>query len=170
MLPFSRSRRAGVLAASVASLGLLSGCSAGYDSTSRAPYAPGDGVIANSGSVRLLNVLIVAAEGADRGVVIGSVANRGDQDDRLVAIESPHGTVELGGGYDLAAKDMVPLSTGEDGGQVVISGLDREPGRAVPLRFVFESAEPVTVRTVIVPPNEYYEELTPSGDATTPSP
>lgn len=170
MLPLSRSRGASVLAASVAALGLLSGCAAGYDSTSRAPYAPGDGVIADSGSIRLLNVLVVAAEGADRGVVIGSVANRGDQDDRLVAIESQNGTVDLGGGYDLGARSVVALSTGEDAEQVVITGLDRAPGQAVPLRFVFESAAPVTVRTVVVQPDAYYEMLTPSAEATPPSP
>ena len=43
------------------------GCSAGFDATSTKPYAPSDGVIASSGDMRVLNALVVAAEGGDEG-------------------------------------------------------------------------------------------------------
>ena len=41
------------------------GCAAGFDATSIKPYAPSDGILANSGDLRVLNTLVVVDEVGD---------------------------------------------------------------------------------------------------------
>jgi hypothetical protein len=157
-----RLRRAPVAAAVAAVAAVLTGCSAGFDATSIQPYAPSDGVLANTGEIRLLNVLVVAPEGSDTGVVSMTVVNRGQRPDRLTEVTSPHGTVELTG--DTSLPPGQALQVGQDGDvSAVISDLTREAGQVVTLRFAFSRTEPVTVDTVIVPASGDYAELTPSA-------
>ena len=165
MLSLSRARRpAGVVAGTLA-VALLSGCGAGFDATTRQPYAPSDGILANAGDIRLMNMLVVSAENSRQGLVVGTLANRGKTDDRLVAIESPSGTVDLGSGIDLPGEGAVPLSAAA-GQQVLISALSKQPGQTVELRFVFEENKPADITTVIVPPDGPYATITPSPVAT----
>jgi hypothetical protein len=112
--------------------------------------------------MRLINILVVSGENSREGVVVGTLANRGKSDDRLVAIETQAGTVDLGGGIDLPAEKAVPLSAAADGRQVLISTLSAQPGQAIELRFVFEENEPAVLTTVVVPPTGPYETITPS--------
>jgi hypothetical protein len=157
------------LTAAVAIAALAGGCSAGFDATSTKPYAPSDGILASSGDLRVLNALVVAAEGADTGLVSMTVVNRGTQDDRVTGITSSAGTVTLEG------DDAVPadgsLLFGAEGTTATVSGLNRDPGEVVQLKVSFSRAEPVTLRTVIVPAVDDYASLTPSPTPTpTPSP
>jgi hypothetical protein len=158
----SRIRRPGAVVVATLAVAALSGCGAGFDATSREPYAPSDGILANAGDMRLINMLVVSGENSREGVVVGTLANRGKSDDRLVAIETPAGTVDLGGGIDLPAEKAVPLSAAADGRQVLISTLSAQPGQALELRFVFEENEPAVLTTVVVPPTGPYETITPS--------
>ena len=158
-----RSRRLPTLtafAAAVTATAFLGGCSAGFDATSTRPYAPADGVIADSGDLKVLNALVVAADGADTGLVSMTVVNKGTKDDRVTGITSPSGTVTIDGDDQLPAGGA--LSFGTEGATATISPLDQSPGQGVELKITFSRAEPVTLRTVIVPATDEYSSLTPS--------
>jgi len=167
-----RSRRLptlAALAAVVTATALLGGCSAGFDATSTKPYAPADGVIASSGDLRVLNALVVVAEGGDEGLVSMTVVNRGTQDDRVTGITTPSGSVAVDGDTRLPAGGS--LTFGAAGTTATVSGLAKAPGQAIELRVAFARAEPVLLRTVVVPAVGEYATLTPSPSPTpTPSP
>ena len=148
------------LAAAVTASAVLGGCSAGFDATSAQPYAPSDGIIASSGDLRVLNALVVAAEGADDGLVSMTVVNRGQQDDRITGITSPHGSVTLVGDDELPAGGAVTF--GAEDTTATLSGLEKDPGQGIELKVSFARAEPVTLRTVVVPATDDYASLTPS--------
>jgi hypothetical protein len=161
-----RLRRPRPLAALAAALTVtvLTGCSTGFDATSKKDYAPSDGIVAGDGDIRVLNALVVAADGADDGLVSMSVVNRGEAADRITGIESDAGDVTLGGDTSLPAGSSV--SFGADGTTATVSGLTKEPGQAVQLTIRFARSEPLTLRTVIVPATDDYASLTPSSPPT----
>ena len=147
----------------------LAGCSSGFDATSRKDYAPSDGIVAGDGDIRVLNALVVAAEGADQGVVSMTVVNRGETADRITGIESDAGDVTLGG--DTSLPPGAAVSFGTEEATATVSGLSKEPGQAVELTVRFAKAEPLSFRTVIVLGTDDYASLTPSASPTpTPSP
>jgi hypothetical protein len=152
------------LAAAVTAAALVGGCSAGFDATSIKPYAPADGVMASSGDLQVLNALVVAADGADEGLVSMVVVNRGSQDDRVTDITTPSGSVAVSGDDELLAGGS--LAFGATGTTATVSGLDRSPGQQITLKVAFARAEPVTLRTVVVQATDEYASLTPSPSPT----
>jgi hypothetical protein len=163
-------RRAPLVAAAATAASLLVGCSAGFDATSIQPYAPADGVLANTGDIRVLNALVVAPEDERTGVLSMTIVNRGTTDDRLTDITSPHGSVDLTGDTTLPAGGAVRLGADTDV-SAQISGLTKQPGETIRLRIRFARTQPVTVDTVILPATGDYAGLTPSPTPTpTPTP
>lgn len=158
-------RRVSALTAVVVAGALLTGCSAGFGATSTKPYSPADGINADSGTMRALNVLVVGDDSGTAGVVVMTLANRGDKDDRLTGIESPDGTVTLNGSTDIPAGGAVAFSNDTDP-SATVSGLGKEAGEAIELKLTFATAKPITVRTVIVPADGDYAGITPSAGAT----
>lgn len=149
-------------------LSALSGCAAGFGAASSRPYAPSDGVQAESGDLKVLNALVVASGAGTTGLVSTTIANTGDRDDRLTGLTSPDGTVELTGSPDLPAGAAVLLGAGTDL-TATVSGLSRRAGETVTLEISFSRAEPVTLHTVVVAATGIYAELTPPP-STSPSP
>jgi hypothetical protein len=147
-------------AAAVAVTALLAGCAAGFEATSVEPYAPSDGIMADSGQIRVLNALVVATSTLSSGVISATIVNRGEVDDRLTGITSPDGTVDLTGRGDLPAADAVPLGAETDP-SATISGLTKLPGETITLRVTFRRADPVTIHTVVVPATGDYASITP---------
>lgn len=166
------SRRLSTLAAvsaAVLTATFAGGCAAGFDATSTKPYAPADGVVAGAGDIRVLNALVVAAEGADTGLVSMTVVNRGTRDDRVTGITSSAGSVAVEGDDTVPAGGTLPF--GADATTATVSGLDRDPGQGIQLKVSFARSEPVTLRTVIVDADGDYASLTPSPTPTpTPTP
>lgn len=152
--------------AAAAATALLSGCAAGFDATSLQPYAPADGVNAESGEIRALNVLVVADDGATGGVVLMTVANDGRRDDRLVGIESDAGSVEADTPVPLPAGGTVAFGGQQAQASATVTNLQVQPGQAIELRLTFARAEPVSVRTVVMPAIGDYEGITPTPEAT----
>ena len=161
-----RTRPNRVLAAATAvlSAALLTGCASGFDATSVKPYAPSDGILANSGDLRILNILVVST-GAN-GVVSASIANRGTSKDALTDMTSPDGTVDLTGNGKVPPKSSIPLGA-DTATSATISGLTKLPGETITLKLTFQRADPVTIRTVIVPASGDYASITPAPTAET---
>lgn len=153
----------------------VSGCAAGYGAQSVQRYAPADGVIADSGALRVLDALVVSSEGSGRGVVSMTITNRGARDDELTGITSPTGRVDLTGNRVLPAGRSVSFGA-DTNPAATIEALAREPGQTIRLRLAFARTEPITLRTVVVSPVGPYATVTPGPetpdetDTSSPSP
>jgi hypothetical protein len=154
---FSASTAAAVLGLA----GLLSGCGAGFDATSVKAYAPSDGIMADTGHLRILNTLVVASDSYSSGVIIATIANDGTKADELTGITSPDGTVDLTGDGTIDAGAAVSLGAGTDL-SATLSSLTSLPGETITLHLRFARADPVTIHTVVVPATGPYESITPA--------
>ncbi|MEO7982082.1 MAG: hypothetical protein ABI807_14465 [Sporichthyaceae bacterium] len=159
-----RTRRTRVLAAASVALAtaVLAGCSSGFGATSIKPYAPSDGVLANSGDLRILNLLVVST-GAS-GVVSTTIANRGRTADALTGITSPDGTVDFTGNGRIKGKNAIRLAAGTTPA-ATLTGLTKLPGETITLKLEFRRADPLTVRTLVLPASGSYASLTPPPTA-----
>ena len=161
-----RTFSASTAAAAVTLVGLLSGCGAGFDATSVKAYAPSDGIMADTGHLRILNTLVVASASFSSGVVVATIVNDGTEADELTDITSPDGTVELTGDGTIEPGAAVALSAGSEP-SATITSLTSLPGETITLHLRFTRADPVTIRTVVVPASGPYTAIT---QAPTPTP
>lgn len=158
-----RSPRVAALFA-VASTVLLTGCAAGFNATSIKPYAPSDGVRADTGDLRIVNALVVADSTATRGVLSTTIVNRGNKPDELTDVTSPDGQVSFTGDGTLAPGSAVPLGATTDP-SAIFSGLTKLAGETITVKLTFRRADPVTLKTLVVTAEGPYASVTPSPSA-----
>ena len=144
----------------LASLALTAGCAAGNNAQTLQPYSPGDGVLANSGTIRVLNALVVADATGTTGVVSLTIVNRGKRDDSLTDLTSADGSVDLTGNQALPAGQAVRFGATTEP-SATIGDLKSKPGRSITLTLSFAHTEPITLTTVVVPATGPYASLTP---------
>jgi hypothetical protein len=156
---------ASTAAAVLATAGLLSGCGAGFDATAVKPYAPSDGVLAQTGDLRILNVLVVASASYSSGVISATIVDDGTRADRLTGITSPDGTVDFTGDGTIKPGAALRLGAGTDP-SATITSLTSLPGETITLHLRFSQADPVTVRTVVVQATGPYATITSAPTAT----
>jgi hypothetical protein len=149
-------------------LALATGCAAGMNAQTLKPYAPADGVVANSGNIRVLNALVVEDSTAT-GVVSLTIVNRGDKDDSLTDLTSPDGSVDLTGTRDLPAGAAVRFSATTEP-SATISSMVKPPGQTITLRLSFTHSRPITLHTVVVPAAGAYADITPGPETPSDSP
>jgi hypothetical protein len=152
----------------LSSLLVTTGCAAGMNAQTLKPYAPSDGVMANSGDIRVLNALVVA-DGNGSGVVSLTIVNRGNRDDNLSDLTSPDGSVDFTGTRDLPAGAAVRFGATTEP-SATISALTVQPGGNITLRFVFGRTKPITLETVVVPATGAYADITPGPETPAPEP
>jgi hypothetical protein len=141
---------------------LVTGCAAGMNAQTLKPYAPADGVVANSGNIRVLNALVVE-DPSGTGVVSMTIVNRGNRDDSLTDLTSPDGRVDLTGTRDLPAGAAVRFGATTEP-SATISSLVKPPGRTITLRLAFTHSLPITLHTVVVPASGAYADITPGPE------
>ena len=166
MLTADRLRAAVVAAFVTVVTAGVAGCSAGFDAASTETYAPADGILADAGSIRVQNALVVAAEGATSGVVSMAVVNRGNRPEAIIGITSNGGTVEITGDAGIPAGGVAQFGSAT-GPAATITDLSKAPGQTIRLQLSFQNGESVSLRTVVVPAAGDYASFTP---AATPSP
>lgn len=152
---------------SLAAVGLasvLAGCSPGFNATSIKPYAPSDGVRADSGDLRVLNALVVSSSSYTSGVLSATIVNRGDKPDRLTDVTSPAGQATFTGDGTLDPGSALTLGAGTDA-SVTLSGLTKLPGETITVKLTFQRADPLTLHTFVVTPEGPYASITPSPTA-----
>ena len=97
----SRSVRRTALAGAVATLSIaLAACGAGFNAQTQKPYQPADGTNADSGPIKVRNMLVLA-DAAGKGELHTVIVNDGSTDDTLVKIsQAPAGTPDGQDGGD----------------------------------------------------------------------
>ena len=96
-------------------IAVVTGCGSGFNATARQSYAPGDGIQAGSGDLRVVSTLVVAPEGSSDGAVLMAVVNNGANDEEITSVDTDAGTVEFTGSHVIPAGKTVvfgAVSTG----------------------------------------------------------
>jgi hypothetical protein len=125
-------------------------------------YQPAVGVNDRSGTVDVLNALVVS--GADgSGTFAGTLVNSdATEDDRLDSVTGPEVT---------ASKSVIPVPAGGTAllgktGQVTVEGDVVEPGTFVELTFSFASGQTTTVKVpVVAATGDYADVPLPDGES-----
>jgi hypothetical protein len=141
---------------------LATGCSSGFNATARQSYAPGDGVQAGTGDLRVVSALVVSPEDSDDGVILMAVVNNGDQDEEITSVEADEGEVDYTGSHTIPAGETV-LFSAESDPSATVRNLSTAPGEAITVKISFAEAEPISLRTVVVPATGDYASITPAA-------
>lgn len=146
--------------------------SCGFNSPTDRVYTPGVGVNERSGSVDVLNALVVSgAEGS--GTLVGTLVNNDTgEDDALTQIagdgDDTNVAIALDGKVELTKGSSVSLS---DESEIAVEGETVKPGAFVELTFSFERGESVTVELPVVARSGTYADVpVPSVAPTTAAP
>ncbi len=169
-------RRRVALAASIVALAVpLTGCGAGVNAETSKITAPADGVEASAGGVKLLDTLIVvpAATSAPSGTIDGqlmvTIANSGNQNDRLLQFSAAGAQLGSSPAVDLPAGGVIRI--GPDAGQraVTVRGIRGAAGGSLAMTFTFQSGGVVTLRVPLVAATGYYASVTPPAATSSPT-
>jgi hypothetical protein len=142
---------------------LLSSC--GFDQPTDRVYTPGVGVNDRSGSVDVLNALVVS--GADgSGTLVATLTNKKlDQEDALVQVSGPTVSATLEGPVDVAPGSFVSLT---DENEIPVEGEGVRPGAFISMQFTFENAETVELEIPVVARRGPYADIPVPSVAPTP--
>jgi hypothetical protein len=144
---------------------LTTGCGSGFDATARQSYAPGDGIQAGTGDLRVVSALVVSAADSTDGVILMAVVNNGDQDEEITSVEAGGGEVDYTGSHTIPAGETVLFSADSDP-SATVRNLSAKPGETVTVKISFAEAEPITLHTVVVPATGDYASITPAAEPT----
>jgi hypothetical protein len=174
----SRSVRRTALAGAAATLSIaLAACSASFDAQTQKPYQAAEGTNADSGSLHVRNMLVLAdADG--KGELHTVIVNDGIEDDTLVKIsQAPAGTQDGQAGGDqprevtfseiktpldlkAGTSTLLPPATGTEtdsgeasGDPITVTG--GKPGQVVNVTITFGKAAPITTYIPVLT-DDYY--------------
>jgi hypothetical protein len=148
-------------AAPLVAVALLTGCSAGFNAQTSQAYSAADGVLGNSGDIRVADALVVVPGNGATGVLSMTLLNRGTRSDRLVAISSPSGTVQLAGDTTLTPGDP-DTYTATSSPSAVMTNVIASPGQNITLTLKFARTAPLKITTVVEPATGVYATVTPA--------
>lgn len=169
MLATRRTRHVVVAAAlTLALVSTLSGCASGFNAGTSLQQASGNGANANLGDLQIRDITIVKVDDATTATLIGTIVNRGGEDDALtgVTLLEPTGEVAIGG--TAAVGGALPLPTlsatriGYDNEHHVdISVFTAAPTQYVTVELQFQRAGTVRMDVMAVPATGIYEGIAP---------
>jgi len=144
-------RRSIAVAAALVAAPLTASCGVNFDAQTDQPYNPAVGVNDRSGSVDVLNALIVSGTPGSGTVVATLVNNSQRKDDTLRGIAGAGAdssvTVAITGNKTIPAGGLLNLATT---GQAAARGQQVAPGRFVRIRFSFDRGRAITIDVPVV--------------------
>jgi hypothetical protein len=160
-----------VVAASALTLALvstLSGCASGFNAGTTLQQASGNGANANLGDLQIRDITIVKVDGTTSATLIGTIVNRGGEDDALTSVilveptgaAAIGGTAAVGGALPLPTLSATPIGYNATD-HVDISGLTAAPTQYVTVELRFLRAGTVRMDVMAVPPTGIYEGIAP---------
>lgn len=173
----SRSVRRTALASAAATLSIaLSACGASFNAQTLQHYQPAEGTNADSGSIAVRNVLVIAAEDG-KGELHAVIVNNGGSDDTLVGIaQAPAGTPDGQAGGDqptevtfgnvkpldlkAGTSTLLPPAEGQETGNgeapgepITVTG--GKPGQMINVVITFGQAAPITAYVPVLTEDHY---------------
>jgi copper(I)-binding protein len=165
-------RRTGLAGASLALSLVVAACGANFGAQTTKPYQPAEGTNADSGSIAVRNMLVLADE-EGKGELHAGIVNKGDQDDTLVSIASapstePNGqdpaTVTFGNvkPVELKSNQLVTLPPAE-GQPITVTGA--KPGDIINVTLTFGKAGPITTAIPVLTLDHYSPSPRPDAES-----
>ena len=167
----SRLHKSAGLVVAAASVLLLSACGAsGPDAPTRNIKQVSDGVEADSGSIAVRDVLLVAQPDGSAAIV-GTFINEGSTPDSLVGISVNGVTANLSSPtFDLLQNKPVIFSGDSANASGSVSGLNAASGSRVPVTVFFKSASSVTLSAIVRAKSDYFASVGGAAAAPTATP
>ena len=154
-------------AIAIASLALsLTGCGAGKNASTRQIAQVTDGaeasIISTENNIRVVNLLVVAAEGGT-GVLVGTVVSASEQEDALLGVAINGSVLAYTGKNNLPKNSPIIFEGPSANAKAVLTGFGAKPGTFVSVTMFFARAGEVT-RSVLVRENkDEYAGITAGG-------
>lgn len=145
---------------------LVSGCSGGFDTPLYNAYSPGQGANGEAGSIKIRNVVLVAAESGGPAAVVAAFYNESGQPDQLLDI-AVQGAEQSGSvtpnPLELPAGELVNIGgTDADAQATVTEPADQlTPGTFVPVQLRFRDAGTAMVQVLVQPQAAPYDTISP---------
>jgi len=167
----SRLHKSAGLVVAAASVLLLSACGAsGPDAPTRNIKQVSDGVEADSGSIAVRDVLLVAQPDGSAAIV-GTFINEGSTPDSLVGISVNGVTANLSSPtFDLLQNKPVIFSGDSANASGSVPGLNAASGARVPVTIFFKSASSVTLSAIVRAKSDYFASVGGAAAAPTATP
>lgn len=134
----------------------------GFNAQTDQDYQPADGVHNRTGSVDVLNALVVSGEKGS-GTLVATLVNKDQsKDDALVGVTGPDIT-GVDKRIEVPAAGMVNLA---EKGEIALRGSRIQPGNFISLRLVFDSGQRTTVKVPVMSnTGDYADVPVPSGSS-----
>ena len=155
--------RRSIAVAAVVLAPVLSSC--GFDEPTDRVYTPAVGVNERSGSVDVLNAVVVSGADGSGTLVATLVNNDTSEGETLQAVAGSGVSIRLDGPVEVDRGAAVSLI---DETEVSVEGEEVEPGNFIELTFRFEQAEPITVEMPVVARRGTFAEIPVPTVAPTP--
>lgn len=142
----------------------LTGCGAGNNASTRKIAQVTDGVEAviteNGNNIRIVNLLVVAADGGN-AVLVGTIVNNGDEEDALLGI-SINGSIATYTGNNALPKNTPIIFEGDSANaKAVLGGFSTTPGSLVTVSMFFAKAGEVSLNAIVRDTRDDYANVTP---------
>lgn len=159
-------RRTALAGATLALSIVVAACGASFGAQTTKPYQPAEGTNADSGSIAVRNMLVLANEDG-KGELHTGIVNKGAEDDTLVGIASAPSTepdsqdpsaapatVTFGNvkPVELKSNELVTLPPAE-GQPVTVTG--GKPGDVINVTLTFAKAAPITAAIPVLTLDHY---------------
>jgi hypothetical protein len=141
----------------------LTGCGAGPNATTRLTKKVTDGQEAeikkDANKIILRNFVLVALQDGS-AVVVGTVINRGENEDALLAIAIPGIQAQITGTSTIAPNGVITFEGDIANIKAVIPGANLKPGTHADLSLFFGNAGEITLDVLVQKPEGIYEGIT----------
>ncbi len=151
----------------------LTGCGAGNNASTRQVKQVTDGVegsITKDGNnIKILNLLVVAAGGGN-AVLVGTIINTADTEDKLLGIAINGSTTSYTGTTTLPKNTPIIFEGDRANAKAVLAGFGGSPGSNVKVSLFFTKAGAITLTAIVRDTRDDYAGVTAAVDVPMVSP
>ena len=151
----------------------LTGCAAGFNASTREIIQVTDGaeasIISTENNIRVVNLLVVAAEGGT-GVLVGTVVNAADTEDALLGVAINGSVLTYTGKNNLPKNSPIIFEGDSANAKAVLTGFGAQPGTNVTITMFFARAGEVTKSVIVRDNKDEYAGITAGGVLASASP
>ena len=151
-------------AIAIASLAVsLTGCGAGFNASSRQVTQVTDGaeasIISTENNIRVVNLLVVAAEGGT-GVLVGTIVSASENEDALLGVAINGTVAQYTGKNNLPKNSPIIFEGPSANAKAVLTGFGGEPGTHVRVTMFFARAGEITKDVLVRENKDEYAGIT----------
>ena len=142
----------------------LTGCGAGNNASTRQVKQVTDGVegsiIKDENNIKIVNLLVVAADGGN-AVLVGTIVNNGDAEDALLGIAINGTTLTYTGNNALPKNTPIIFEGDRANAKAVLAGFGGVAGSNVKVGLFFAKAGAITLDAIVRDTRDDYSGVTP---------